>query len=606
MGWWEDIKQGVREKAAGLAKDHPETAEKLARWYGGDDTVDMVKFLYADEPGLKGKIDAAKKDPMFAKIYDTVYASTKAQIEEQAKKLPTEWDAAAKAAGIPVNQLIQRMQENGAEKITFAIASSVNGEIENKAWYTGKVLGSLWDEVKREPENDTLLGRIGTFFGNVFRFVTALFDSDARANMERRGEQYVAADTAARAEEIVANMGKMLYTERKMPASFTADTMVAVYEQLKGKADPNFRMSDADKSSLRTRFLTQLQAAAPAAAAAAAAVQPQQPQQVQQQPHPGYSGQATGLPGIATDAQAAAAAEQEGQHSTATRYIRREGEFQPKYPELTELASLDNASLSKLGINPWSWSNNGRLLAAHLMLARTEEEMFNVLKRYIPEASIADRDGEHLVVEAKGIRFYLNKPGASMQDVNDLGPWIIGGAAMIVTGGAASALVANASMGTVGALATHATIAGLSYAGSEALSEWANGYDDESMGEVFSSLLQGATLGPLGAKVMGVAKGTWGAILRKTATNQSLTPAEEQVVKAAGMDKSTLEKIVITMAQSKGVALSAVGSAAMAAGTASATDIPHEDVDPTVPVRPGKTPAPPTSEGYDMSFPLIP
>lgn len=621
MSWIDDILQWSRAKAAAAANAYPETAEQLARWYQGDDVVDMVKFLYEKEPGLDGKIEKARQDPMFAKIYETVYQSTQAHIAQQVQaNLPEAWMQAARKAGISVDALKAQMEQNGAEKIAFAVTSSVRSEIESMGWYTGRIAGDTFrkarDAVWKTPEKDILedpLGWIYTMVGNVFNLISELA-STKRTDLEQRGEQYVAADTAARAEEIVAKMGQILHVEHQMPATFIAADaiMVGVYEQLKQKADPAFHLDEAGKTQLRTKFLAQLQSAE-----AVPPPQPQQPPQtVPSKPErSGYSGDDIGLPGIASDGEAAKAVKAEGPHGLLTRFLRHEGEFQPSHPELPELASLDNASLQKLGINAFDalnpFNRNASLggsilaMAPHMMLASTDEEMFNIFQRYVPDAT-REMDGEHIIVNARGLRFYLNKPGISMRDVDSAGPLAMTLAAAFVTGGAVSAFTGGASLGTIGTLATYATAGGLSYAGNAALSEWANGYDDASLGEIFFSLVKGAAFGPLGAKMMGAAKAPWGSILRKAANKQSLTTAEETIVRTAGIEPDRLPGIVVEMAKSKGVTLAAgTAGGTLAAGSAAAGEaIPHEDVPPGAPVKPGTTPGRESpGGGYDMSFP---
>ncbi len=268
MGWWEDIKQWGREQAAGIAAAHPQTAEWVARNVGDSgDEIDMVRFLYEENPALSSLVANAKaENPLFSQIYTIIHGAAQEQIQTQVDALPTEWVQAAKGADIPVDQLVARMKENGADKIAFAITSSVTEEIPSMYYYGGSVAHDVLSDtiarVWQQPQQNFLDAPgewLGTMARNIINLFSALIDT-SRSDLEACGTEHVLQDTAAKADTIVANMGKKLIAYG-MPAEYTADTMLAIYTELKTKADPNFSLTDDEKTALHAKFLAQLPSA---------------------------------------------------------------------------------------------------------------------------------------------------------------------------------------------------------------------------------------------------------------------------------------------------------------------------------------------------------
>lgn len=302
MGLWDNIKEQLAEKFGNLAAEHPETAKRLVgiasaypaqtEWVASlfssqaTDAANLVRFLHEDTPHLQAAAAARKEaDPMFAQIYDLVRQGAQEQIETQMNThIPQEWQQAAQGAGVPVDELVTRMKANGADKIAFAVTSSVVEELPSMAWYGGSIARDTLDDAVartwKQPEKsmrEDFTGWISTMVGNVVALISTLVQDTSMDSLKERGTQHVLADAAARAENIAVKTGRQLTENYNMPATYAAEIMTGIYTELKTRADVDLVITDEEKAALRERFLTQLSAAPQTAPQAPAAPETTRP-----------------------------------------------------------------------------------------------------------------------------------------------------------------------------------------------------------------------------------------------------------------------------------------------------------------------------------------
>lgn len=553
-----------RETVAGLAKDHPEAAEWLARWKLGDDLVDMVKFLHKEDPNLPEKIEEARKNPIFKAIYDGtpekpgVYARAKEQIQAQIDNMPAEWQDAATRAGIPVAELAERMKKNGAEKLAYTIASSVQDEIHNAEYYSGTVvrdvLGETKDKTWKEPAQgfwENPIGWIVTMFQNVVNMVTSLFSGVNRKSLEDRGMKYAVEDAEARADSIVANVGKKLVAEMGMPASFAAETMLTTYENIKITKDPTFSLSDGEKSALKAKYLSSMNTIATEYASKQATTKP--------------TAQTAASAAASTptaSAQAAPPQEQKGAWQATKEYFTSSGDSKPEYnyPEFKPIELAKHMKNNSLTDNVVT---NSTALTVGLILASSEEQQMAVIQSCVPGAKFSRDSKGNLIVGVGKDKYYMNLPGASSQDVMQPAMTVMKWAPV---GRIASIAAAGKGM-IVSVLATLGVNIGWS-AGADSIVSVISGKPDIDVG---NALLEGGIASAAFPALRAIPVGKLGALAKKLVSNKPLEEAESKALAVAGVDPAGLKDNIIQFFKNHKLPVIATGATlpiAAAAGNA--------------------------------------
>ncbi len=612
---WERLKQWGRERAAAAAIAYPGAAEWVARQVQGNDTVDLIKFLHAEDKDLAAKIAVIRQDPGMSQMFDSVMAATQKEIE---KTIPAAWRAAAESAGIPVAELEKSIKENGAQKIAYAITASVQEEIKSSYWYGGRAVGDVLQEARqqnwKEPEKaffEDPLGWIGTMISNVIGMVKGLWQNTTRSELEQRGKAYATQDAAARSEEIASKVGQRLAIEMNMPVSFAAEMMVRVHERIHKEANPTFTLSTQDKEALKAKYITQLEGAknstsrpapapaptptAPVVTAAAAR------EQTDSTPELGLTGggETVVIPAAATvkpsvPAPSVTAPRPEAQEPG---WLSRQAEFD--FPE------FGSADLSKYIKDAGMLSGLGLTLSA--IASGGEERLTQVLKSYMPDATFFhDKDGA-LIIEVKGDHFYWNRPGVSVQDMAD--PAME--AMKYVPVGRVGAIYA-AGKGLIGKTLAYAGVGAAWGMATDSVASIVAGKPDVDVGQAIMGGIYMGSL-PLGGKILqAIPTEKLGAMGKKVMRGLALSREEHKILEEAGVKAIDLERAATPWAvslQQRAAGAGVAGAATTAASilpAAAGDPVPHADIDPSRPVSPGMTPAPRHSAGEEMSLPLIP
>lgn len=621
LSTWERLKQWGMGKATAVANQYPEATAWVARQVGQGDKVDLIKFLYEEDKDLPAKIAAIRQDPGMSQMFDTVMAATQKEIGE---KIPAAWRSAAESAGIPVAELEKRIKENGAQKIAYAVTASVQEEIKSSYWYGGRAIGDVWQETKqkawKEPEKtffEDPLGWIGTMISNVIGMVKGLWQSANRSELEERGKAYATQDVAARSEEIVGKVGHRLAVEMDMPSSFAAEIMLGAYERIHKEANPSFTLSDKEKGALRTKYVAQLETAKKNAAKPITTPAPAAPvvttvtaarEQSQGIPELGLTGGDAVAPAIspAPSGSKPVVVPPAPASTTAT------GDSTPEfdYPEFL------TADLEKYRYDAGFWKQEvlgheikmgGLGLTLSAIASGSEERLTGVIKSFFPDAVFYHDKGNNLIIDIEGDKFYWNRPGMSGQDVAGFTMEAMKFAPVGRIGA-----IAAAGKGFIGRTLAYTGVGAAWGVATDSAASVVAGQPDVDVGQaIMGGIYMGAL--PLGGKLLqAIPTEKLGAMGKKVMRGLALSRKEQEILDQAGIKAIDLERAATPWAlslQQRAAAAGVAGAGTTAVGAlpaAAGDPVPHANVDPSTPVRPGKTPSVAHHPADEMSLPLMP
>lgn len=200
-------------------------------------------------------------------------------------------------------------------------------------------------------------------------------------------------------------------------------------------------------------------------------------------------------------------------------------------PAMLELGQVD---LTQYGA---SWKNS-LAIAWGFMLSGDEQSRMDIIKEQLPQAEFENVEGGGIIVKLGDDKFWLNKPGFSLQDGMDFGATAAEGAAAIATGGAAGGLLAAGrgaiARGVIKGGAQMGAAIGTS-ALAQRLADEVGDKTPEQLGDVVMDGLQ--LMGNASIAKLGIASlnKTLGSVLRKTLLRQPLAAAEAETLTAAGI-----------------------------------------------------------------------
>lgn len=547
---WDEIKGWMREKALGLARTFPEIGETVLRHTLGDDPVNMVYFLYKETPGLDTQIADAKKDPIFKAVYEGtegnlgVYALAQRQIQSKIDALPQEWLDAAAKAGIPKDALIARMKENGAEKVAFSIASSVQEELHSDTYYAGHAVRDIWKETTQKTWKELPdffgdpLGWIAALWNNISGLFTGLFTGHGLQDVKERGMKYVVADADARAGEVVNTIGRKL-VNMGMPASFAADTMLTAFTAIKQAHNPKFQLSSKEEAARKGQFLADMNAVAA--------------------PHTQTA-----------QAKAPAAPTEKGFFKSVEEYATSSGDSKPEfdYPE------FGGADLSKY-IKNKGWSDNaltnGMAMTVGLILAGDEARQREIIKSYIPEAEFSYDTKGSMIIGIGKEKYYWNRDGMSVQDLAAPAMWAAKWAPM----GKLTGLLTAGKGFLMKTLAWFGVGAGWS-AATDGTASLIAGKPDVDVGQALINSGFLATFPAFAA----VPVGKLGALARKLLDKKPLDTGEEAAMQAAGVEIDSVRVGIVNVFKEHPIAatLAAAGGTMLPVAAAAGEAVPSADL----------------------------